>query len=57
MATIVAARFDGSAKKPRIFERRKNMWGVSVMPALVAGIHALTTNAERRRGWPGQARP
>src|SRR5438094_378921 len=28
-----------------------------VMPALVAGIHALNRASDQRRGWPGQARP
>jgi len=27
------------------------------MPALAAGIHVLSQTQERRRGWPGQARP
>jgi len=27
------------------------------MPALVAGIHVLTTHRQERRRWPGRARP
>jgi hypothetical protein len=28
-----------------------------VMPGLVPGIHVLTVSQQKRRGWPGQARP
>src|SRR6185312_3966152 len=30
---------------------------ISVMPGLVPGIHAFLSRMQKRRGWPGQARP
>jgi hypothetical protein len=30
---------------------------LTVMPGLVPGIHVLTQQQLRKRGWPGQARP
>jgi hypothetical protein len=44
--------------KPGHDEYRRDKPDLSaVMPALGAGIHVLLSSIDKRRGWPGQARP